>query len=130
MLVLALATSLLAIGCNRSQREHPKGNEVCHPPASALDITMGRNEVTRQPLGSPAKLADGTLRPTFARLSGDDAFSICGVKNGDIGLAVNGVQLDSPDKALASHRAFLEAPLWTLELLRDGRRMRVLIATR
>ena len=91
---------------------------------------MGKTGITRRPLGPPTRLADGTSRPTFAGLRDDDALSICGVKNGDVWLAINGVQLDSPELALANYRGIMDAPLWTLDLIRDGQELRVVVAIR
>jgi type II secretory pathway component PulC len=56
--------------------------------------------------------------------------SICGVKNGDVWLAINGVQLDSPEQALTNYRRIMDAPLWTLDLIRGGQELRVVVAIR
>lgn len=57
----------------------------------------------------------------------DSLFASCGVKNGDVLQAVNGMPVDSPDMALEAYAKAREAKRLEIALTRDGRPAKITI---
>jgi hypothetical protein len=74
--------------------------------------------------------ADGKSQLVFRGLRPDDAFFLCGIRNGDVLMAINGVQLDSPQSALANYHASINSPRWYVVTSRNGQAIDVVIVAR